>query len=126
MHILKDKKDNFTAVSAINHMGTSHSDTCHALTKEIWEWCIPRGIRISTAHIPGKENTVAVNESQQTLENAEWRLDPKSLQTALDDLQFYPETLNFYAFPPFSIIPAELKKIQTDNSKGEGICALTN
>ena len=140
--------DNTTAVSAINHMGTSHSDACHSLTKEIWEWCIPVGIWISAAHIPGKENTVA-----------EWKLDPKSLRTALDDLQFHPEidlfasrvnhqfpcycsfrpdpsaeaidaftlnrhTLKFYAFPPFSIMPAVLKKIQTD--KGEGICVLPN
>ena len=26
--------DNTTAVSSINHMGTSHSDTCHSLTKK--------------------------------------------------------------------------------------------
>ena len=151
--------DNTTAVSAINHMGTSHSDACHALTKEIWEWCIPRGIWISAAHIPGKENTVADNESRKTSGPAEWKLDPKSLRTALDDLQFHPEidlfasrvnhqfprycsfrpdptaeaidaftinwhTLKFYAFPPFSIMPAVLKKIQAD--KGEGICVLPN
>ena len=151
--------DNTTAVSSINLMGTSHSDACHALTKEIWEWCIPRGIWISAAHIPGKENTVADNESRKTSGPAEWKLDPKSLRTALDDLQFHPEidlfasrvnhqfprycsfrpdptaeaidaftinwhTLKFYAFPPFSIMPAVLKKIQAD--KGEGICVLPN
>jgi len=55
--------DNTTAVSAINHRGTSHSDLCHTLTKEIWAWCIPRGIWISAAHIPGKGNIVADYES---------------------------------------------------------------
>ena len=151
--------DNTTAVSAINHMGTSHSGTCHALTKEIWEWCIARSIWISSAHIPGKENTVADNESRKTSGPAEWKLDPRSLRTALDDLQFHLEidlfasrvnhqfprycsfrpdptaeaidaftinwhSLKFYAFPPFSIMPAVLKKIQTD--KGEGIRVLPN
>ena len=151
--------DNTTAVSAINHMGTSHSDLCHALTKEIWEWCIPRGIWISAAHIPGKKNTVADYESRKTAGPAEWKLDPISLQTALEHLHFLPEidlfasrvnhqfprycsfkpdptaeaidaftinwhNLRFYAFPPFSIMPAVLKKIIADN--GEGICVLPN
>ena len=50
--------NNTTAVSSINHVGTSHSDM--SLThKEIWEWCIPRGIWISAANIPRKQNTVA-------------------------------------------------------------------
>ena len=29
--------DNTTAVNVINHMGTSHSDSCNSLAKEIWE-----------------------------------------------------------------------------------------
>lgn len=147
--------DNTTAVSVINHMGTSHCDACHTLTKENWEWWIPRGIWIGTAHIPGKANTVADHESRKTLGPAEWKLYSKSLRTALDDLKFHPEidlfasrvnhqflhycsfrpdptaeaidaftinwhTLKCYAFLPFSIMPAVLKKIQTD--KGEGMC----
>lgn len=151
--------DNTTAVSVINHMGTSHSDSCHELSKEIWAWCIPRGIWISAAHIPGKENTVADHESRKTVGPTEWKLDPNSLDTALKQLQFRPEidlfasrvncqfprycsfkpdpgaeaidaftitwhSLNFYAFPPFSIVSAVLKKITSD--KGEGICILPN
>ena len=30
--------DNTTAVNIVNHMGTSHSETCNLLAKEIWEW----------------------------------------------------------------------------------------
>ena len=41
--------DNSTAVSAINHMGTSHSHPCNFMTKEIWEWCLERNIWISVA-----------------------------------------------------------------------------
>lgn len=82
--------DNTTAVSVINHMGTSHSDSCHELTKEIWAKCMPWGIWISAAHIPGKENTVSDHQSQKTVGPTEWKLDPNSLETALKKLQFRP------------------------------------
>ena len=36
--------DNTTAVNVINHMGTSHSDPCNSVVKEIWKWCIARQI----------------------------------------------------------------------------------
>ena len=39
--------DNSTAVSAINHMGTSHSHS--------WERCLERNIWISVAHIPSTQ-----------------------------------------------------------------------
>ena len=29
--------ENTTAVTVLNHMGTSHSDLCNSLAKEIWE-----------------------------------------------------------------------------------------
>ena len=31
---------------------------CNNVTKEIWEFCIKRGVYISPAHIPAKENIV--------------------------------------------------------------------
>ena len=36
--------DNTTAVNVINHMGTSHYDSCNSLAKEIWERCITKDI----------------------------------------------------------------------------------
>lgn len=47
--------DNITAVNVTNHMGTSHSDSCKSMTKEIWEWSIDRNIWVNAAHIPGKQ-----------------------------------------------------------------------
>ena len=32
--------DNTSAVAIINNMGTSHSERCNTLAKQIWEWCI--------------------------------------------------------------------------------------
>ena len=47
--------DNTTAVNVTNHMGTSHSDSCKSMTKEIWEWSIDRKIWVNAVHIPGKQ-----------------------------------------------------------------------
>ena len=80
--------DNTTAISALNNMGTSHSDTCNALGNAIWEWCIPREIYLTVAHIPGKQNLVADFESRCNQTAAEWKLDPCSLHKALQTLYF--------------------------------------
>ena len=32
---------------------------CNDVTTELWEFCIKRGVYISAAHIPGKENIIA-------------------------------------------------------------------
>ena len=42
--------DNTTAVSVLNHMGTSHSDFCSTLCIEIWEWCIGKNLWLSVAY----------------------------------------------------------------------------
>ena len=145
--------DNSTAVNVINHMGTSHSDSCNSLAKEIWEWCIARDIWVSVAHIPGKQNLVADFESRRNQREAEWRLNKAALQNALSTLNFQPDIdlfasrinylfpkyvsyrpnpqafaidafslqwsrLDFYAFPPFSVIPAVLSKIQREEALG--------
>ena len=149
--------DNSTAVSVINHMGTSHSHSCNSMAKKIWEWCIERNIWLSVAHIPGKDNFVADFESRRNQKEAEWMLSKASLQDALNELGFMPEIdlfasrintqfkkyvsykpdpsalaidaftldwskLMFYAFPPFSVIPAVLSKIVADEAMG--VCIL--
>ena len=63
--------NNTTAVNAINHMGTSHSDLCNSEAKKIWEWCITRKIWLSAAHIPGKQNIVADFESRRNQRESE-------------------------------------------------------
>ena len=49
-----------------------------------------------------------------------YRPDPNA--TAVDAFSVDWSELKFYAFPPFSVIPAVLSKIQQDES--EGICVL--
>ena len=95
---------NTTAVNVINHMGTSHSDSCNSLAKEIWEWCIARDIWVSVAHIPGKQNLVADFESRRKQREREWRLNKAALQNVLLRLNFEPDIDLFashinYLFP---------------------------
>ena len=85
-------------------MGTSHSDSCNSLAKEIWEWCIARDIWLSVAHIPGKQYFVADFESRRNQREAKWRLDKAALQNALSRLHFQSDIDLFtsrinYLFP---------------------------
>ena len=145
------------AVNVINHKGTSYSDPCNSVAKEIWEWCIDRKIWLSAAHIPGKQNRIADFESRRNQRASEWRLDKASLIWAFERLDFKPDidlfasrinhqlpryvsyrpdseaiaidafsldwsNLDFYAFPPFSVIPTVLNKLVTE--RAQGICVL--
>ena len=74
--------DNTTAIAVVNHMGTSHSDPCNRLGKEIWEWCIEHKIWLSAAHIPRVHNIKTDFESRRTNDNTEWMLDRASLNNA--------------------------------------------
>ncbi|CAB4032873.1 Transposon Ty3-G Gag-Pol poly, partial [Paramuricea clavata] len=83
--------DNTTAVNVINHMGTSHSDICNNMAKQIWEWCIDKNIWLTVAHIPGKQNLVADYESRRHQRESEWMLNKALLSDTLVKLNFSPE-----------------------------------
>lgn len=53
---IKAMTDNQTAVSCVNHMGTSHSYDLNSLSRTLWEWCIKNNIFLTAAHIPGSKN----------------------------------------------------------------------
>ena len=140
--------DNTTAGTVINHVGTSHSDSCNSVAKEIW---------LSAAHIPGKQNLFADFESGRNQRASEWRLEKAKLIYALEVLDLKPDmglfasrinhqfphyvshrpdpeaiatnafslnwsNLKFYAFPPFSVISTVLNKLTTEGA--QGICML--
>ena len=71
-------------------MGTSHSDPCNRLGKEIWEWCIDRNIWLSAAHIPGVHNIKADFESRRSNNNMVWMVDRAYLNNALSHLSLRP------------------------------------
>ena len=82
--------DNTTAIAVLNHMGTSHSDPCNCLGKEIWDWCIDRNIWLSAAHIPRVYNIKADLESRRTNTKMEWMLDRALLNNAVSQLSLRP------------------------------------
>ena len=51
--------DNTTAVGCVNKMGRSHSVPFNEVNKEIWSFCVDRGIWLSAAYVPGKDNVEA-------------------------------------------------------------------
>jgi len=73
-------------------MGTSHSDPCNRLGKEICEWCIiARNIWISAAHIPGSQNITADLESRKMHSSIEWMIDNTILHKAIVKINFRPD-----------------------------------
>ena len=72
-------------------MGTSHSELCHHITKQIWGWAEKKDIHITAAHIPGHKNINADRESKELPYDLEWMLCPKILHKALKILKFSTE-----------------------------------
>lgn len=45
-------------------MGSMKSEKLNELTKDNWEWCIPKNIWVLVTRIAGKDNAEAVHESR--------------------------------------------------------------
>ncbi|CAB3997611.1 Enzymatic poly, partial [Paramuricea clavata] len=84
--------DNMTALSDINHMGTSKSDLRNALSKSMWLWCRARHIWLTAVHIPGVENVEADHQSRITNTSAEWSLNKQIFYDAISRLGNFTES----------------------------------
>ena len=82
--------DSATSIACINISGTSHSESCHHITKQIWEWAEKKEIYITAALIPGHKNIDADKEFRELSYDLEWMLCPQSLHKALKLLKFNP------------------------------------
>ena len=83
--------DNTTAVVCVNKMGTSHSKHCNVITKQIWDFCIEKGVWLSAAHVPGREKVDADLESRKINYDTEWKLNTELLQQAFHILGVNPD-----------------------------------
>lgn len=56
-------------------MGGSKSRPCNNIARQIWMWALEHDNWITTAHLPGKDNTVADRESRLFNDRTEWQLN---------------------------------------------------
>lgn len=91
--------DNTTAISYINKKGGMKSHECNKIAKEIWIWCTIRDLHISAAHIPGKSNIEADNNSRKFQDATEWQLNPNIYKIICDtfgtpDIDLFASRIN--------------------------------
>ena len=103
--------DNMTAVTDINHMGTSKSPIRNELTKSIWLWCFERDIWLTAVHIPGVENVEADHQSRLSNTSAEWSLNKDIFQDAIcrlgvtQNIDLFASRINYKIKPYVSFHP---------------------
>ena len=93
------KLDNTTAVFYINNMGGIRSPVLNSLARDIWTWCISRGIWVSAVHVPGVTNDIADFRSRHISVNTEWSLHPNVFEwlcqrTFEPDIDLFASRLN--------------------------------
>lgn len=134
---------NTTAVAYVRNTGGSHSLTCNDITRQIWEWCLPRIIWVSTSPIPVEIrafddstewklnvdvfNTIvnilgtptidmfASRLNHQLTTFVSWLPDPQAMAIDVFPLDWTNHFLR--AFPSFSILPQFLQKLEMDQAK---------
>ena len=67
--------DNTTVVAHINRMGGTRSPFLVQFTKNLWQWCLDRGVQLSAQHLPGKKNLRADYLSRYLRDRSDWVLD---------------------------------------------------
>ena len=93
---IKILSDNSATVGALNNMGSARSPELDAAIKESWDWALQRDIWLSAAHIPGKLNVEADEESRKTESRLEWKLNEDLFTETVTNLSFTP-TVDLFA-----------------------------
>ena len=70
------KSDNVTTIAYINRLGGTRSQVLVNISKELWLWCLQRGIALKAQHLPGKENLNADFMSRHLRDRTNWILNP--------------------------------------------------
>ena len=76
--------DSVTAIAYNNDMGGIKSETCNNIASRIWNFCTENNLWISAAHIPGKDNAEAEQQSRILQDATEWKLHPELFQKIVD------------------------------------------
>ena len=128
---------NTTAVADVRNTGGSHFLPSNDITRQIWEWCLTRNIWVSISHISMEINVTADQASRVFDDSTEWKLNVDVFNRIVDILitptivSWLPDPqamalmpslwigpIIFYAsFPPFSILPQFLQKLEMDQAQ---------
>ena len=61
------------------------------ITKQIWDFCIEKGVWLSAVYVPGRENIDADLKSRKINYDTEWKLNTELLQQAFQILGVNPD-----------------------------------
>jgi ribonuclease HI len=92
---IKIMTDNTTAVSAITKQGSTKSDGCNKIARDIWFWAVETNVSLTAAHIAGNKNVEADEESRLFNDNLEWTLNSKYFDQAC--AQWGTPTIDLFA-----------------------------
>ena len=143
-HVLV-RSDSVTAVYFINHQGGTRSAGCLSAARSVLELAQERLLSLRAVHVKGSANTAADLLSRGGPQAGEWRLHPEvvrklweaygeaevdlfaSAETSHCSTWFSEETdalaqrwpvgRLLYAFPPFGLLPALIRRIELGNHK---------
>ena len=76
--------DNVTAIAYNNNIGYKKSETCNNIAYRTWNFSTENKLRVSAAHIPGKNNIEADQQSRILQDATEWKLHPELFQKIVD------------------------------------------
>ena len=70
-------RDNVTAIADVNDMGGIKSETGNNIACRIWIFHIENKLWASAAHIPGKNNIEADQQSTMLRDATKWKIHPE-------------------------------------------------
>ena len=75
--------DNKVVMAYINKMGGTKSDQLVNIARQVWDWCIQRGITLTAEYIPTDLNVEADWESRHFSDYSSWKLNPSIFQSIM-------------------------------------------
>ena len=77
--------DNVTPIAYVNNMGDMKSETGNNIACRMWDFYIENKLWVSAAHIPGKINIKADQQSTMLRDATEWKLYPELFHKIVDE-----------------------------------------
>ena len=116
------KSDNVTTVAYINRLGGTRSGVLVHIAKELWLWCLQRGIAIKAQHLPGKDNLNADFMSRHLRDRADWILNPALFN--LINQMWGPLEVDLFATRFSAGVQIRKQKLQMLSFRTGGTCGL--